>query len=63
MTKTIKICDKCNKEVDWLYKVPHILIKGLNLAVEEGNRAELCKDCMWKLIKIINNFHRDEEDE
>jgi hypothetical protein len=50
-------------EVDQLYKVPHILIKGLNLAVEEGNKAELCKDCMWKLIKIINNFHKDGEDE
>lgn len=58
MTKTIKICDKCNKEVEWLYPVPQIWIEGLNLTIKEGHKAELCKDCMHNLIDIINKFHK-----
>lgn len=58
MTKTIKVCDKCNKEVEWLYKVPRIFIEGLNLTIKEGNKAELCENCMRNLIAMIDNFHK-----
>ena len=58
MTKTIKICDKCKKEAKWLYSVPEIWIDGYNLKVREGNKAELCKDCMRNLIDIIDTFHK-----
>jgi hypothetical protein len=58
MTKTIKICDKCNKEVEWLYPVPTIWIEGLNLTIKEGHKVELCKDCMRDLINIIDKFHK-----
>jgi hypothetical protein len=61
MTKTIKICDKCNKEVRWLYHVPRIQIVGYTLEISEGNRAELCETCMHKLINIIDEFHKTEE--
>lgn len=61
MTKTIRICDKCNKEVEWLYKVPDISIEGLNLKVSEGNKTELCKGCMCELINTIRKFHKGEE--
>ena len=57
MTKTIKTCDRCGKEVSWLYKVPCIWIEGLNLTVKEGNRAELCEKCMRDLIHVIDRFH------
>lgn len=58
MTKTIKICDKCNKEVGWLYPVPNICIEGYTLTIREGHKAELCKDCMRDLINIIDKFHK-----
>lgn len=58
MTKTIKICDKCNKEVEWLYPVPTIWIEGYNLTIREGHKAELCKGCMHDLINIIDKFHK-----
>ena len=58
MTKTIKICDKCNKEVEWLYLVPQIWIEGYNLMIREGHKAELCEVCMHNLIDIINEFHK-----
>lgn len=59
MTKTTKICDKCDKEVAWLYKVPRIWIDGLTLTIKEGNKAELCKECMQDLINVIDKFHKD----
>ena len=58
MTKTIKVCDKCNKEVKWLYPVPQIYIEGLNLAVREGHKVELCEKCTHKLIDTIDKFHK-----
>lgn len=61
MTKTLKICDKCNKEVDWLYHVPRIWIEGYDLKIREGNRTELCEDCMRNLIDIIDEFHEEEK--
>jgi hypothetical protein len=65
MTKTIKICDKCNKEVEWLYKVPHICVMGLNLKVDNEplrNATELCKDCMQQLIDIIETFPTNKDE-
>ena len=58
MTKTIKICDKCNKEAEWLYSVPQIWIEGYNLTIREGHKAELCEGCMRNLINIIDKFHK-----
>ena len=66
MTKTIKICDKCNKEVEWLYKVPHIRVMGLNLKVDTdslGNATELCEDCMQQLIDMIDTFHTHKDED
>lgn len=58
MTKRIKICDKCNKEVNWLYNAPKIWIEGYNLMMVEGNKVELCENCMRDLINIIDSFYK-----
>ena len=51
MTKTIKICDVCKEEVNWLYNVPSINIEGYTLTVGEGNKIELCEKCTREWIK------------
>ena len=53
MTKTIKICDVCKKEVDWLYEIPRINIQGLTVVIEQGHETELCEDCMRDWLKYI----------
>lgn len=60
MTKTIKVCDKCNKEVKWVYPVPQIQIAGYTLTIREGHKAELCENCMNNLIDVIRSFHKTE---
>ena len=52
MTKTIKICDLCEKEVDWLYKIPWIYIEGYTIDAREGEK-ELCKNCTEKWLDYI----------
>ena len=59
MTKTIYVCDKCKKEVDWLYKVPWVHIAGLSVEVGKSN-VELCRECMTKLCRFIRIYHTTE---
>ena len=56
MTKTIYVCDKCKKEVDWLYKVPWVRVDGLSVEVDPGC-IELCRDCMVNLCRLIRIYH------
>lgn len=56
MTKTIKICDKCGKEVKWLYTFPIMRIKGLTLNVDNNARHEMCLDCANDFIDKYNNY-------
>lgn len=56
MTKTIKICDKCGAEVDWLYEFPRMHIKGLRLEVEEYGKFDLCKECAEKFVDMYNFY-------
>ena len=51
MTKMIKICDRCKKEVDWLYSFPMLNIAGLVL--EQPTQSELCSKCVRDIINII----------
>jgi hypothetical protein len=56
MTKTIKICDKCGAEVDWLYKFPLIRRVGLNTELREHARHEMCEKCADEFIEKYNNY-------
>lgn len=55
MTKTIKICDLCGKEVDWLYKIPRIYIEGYTITVEDERGKELCESCAQKWMDYIQS--------
>ena len=59
MTKWTHICDKCRKEVDWLYEIPYYHIDGKVINVIIGRDQELCKECAQSLIKTINNFSKE----
>ena len=58
MKKTIKICDCCKSETDWLYDfyVPYIC--GLTLESNNNHKYELCKDCMNHVISVIHETLR-----
>lgn len=56
MTKTIKICDKCGAEVDWLYSFPLMRIEGLNLHINQYAHHELCKECAEEFIHMYNQY-------
>lgn len=56
MTKTIKICDKCGKEVNWLYTFPLMHIKGLNLDVDNYAHHEMCKECSNEFLEMYNHY-------
>lgn len=57
MTKIIKICDKCGKEVKWLYEIPEFRIEGLNINIYNGSQ-ELCEHCARKLVEMIKNYDK-----
>lgn len=59
MTKIIKICDRCKKEVDWLYTLPRIVIAGLKVETYEG-KTELCEKCARNCIGIMESYQRGE---
>jgi hypothetical protein len=59
MKKTICICDRCKKEVDWLYKMPRLRVEGLNINIYDGE-VELCEKCARNLIAIKEEFERGE---
>ena len=59
MRKTINICDRCGREVKWLYSMPVIKIEGYNMEVYycgEGcdDLPELCENCARKAISVFN---------
>lgn len=56
MTKTIKICDKCGKEVGWLYTFPLLSIKGLNIQCNNYVQHELCKECAEDFIEKYDKY-------
>lgn len=58
MTKTIKVCDKCNKEVKWLYKFPSIRKEGLTIHVDDG-KMELCESCLDNLLDKIRKYTKE----
>ena len=55
MKKTIYICDRCKEEVDWLYKVPRLVIEGLDINIY-NSKVELCEKCARQLIAIKEDF-------
>lgn len=58
MTKWIHICDKCKKEVDWLYEIPFYHIDGKVINAKVSNQ-ELCKKCAQELVDTINNYSKE----
>lgn len=59
MKKTIYICDRCKKEVDWVYQVPRLRVEGLNINIYDG-KVELCEKCARNLIAIKEEYERGE---
>lgn len=59
MKKVIYVCDRCKKEVDWVYEMPRLIVEGLNIGVYNG-RTELCEKCARGLIAIKEEFERGE---
>ena len=45
MKKTIYICDRCGKEVSWVYSMPKMMLEGLKINLYNDPDNELCKDC------------------
>lgn len=58
MTKVTKICDRCGRETDWLYKIPTFSIDGLVFTVRNDTNYELCRDCLKNLCDYINRYNR-----
>lgn len=56
MTKKIYICDKCQKEVPYLYYMKYELVGSSTLKYKEKT---LCFDCMEKLSIIISKYLND----
>lgn len=59
MTKTIKICDKCGREVNWLFEFHHVEIKGLRIELREYDKHDLCKECAEKFVDMYNNYAKN----
>ena len=59
MRKVIYICDRCKKEVDWVYQIPRLVVEGLSINIHDG-KAELCEKCARNLIGIKEEFERGE---
>lgn len=59
MTKVIHTCDRCKKEVDWVYEFPKLLVQGNAINVYEG-KAELCKECAQGCIDLIKKYEKGE---
>jgi hypothetical protein len=59
MTKTIKICDRCKKEVDWLYKIGRYHINGFNIEILPNNPQEICESCAREFVDLVNNFYKN----
>lgn len=59
MVKTIYVCDKCEKEVGRLYPYPKLSIDGFRLEIELKENS-LCRDCLGKLIKMIDDYGKED---
>ena len=53
MTRTLKICDACKREVGWLYDMPRLIVDGNNINFYNSER-ELCNECARKAIRAYN---------
>lgn len=61
MTKTIKICDKCGKECDWLYRMPIMNVKGYKIELSDNIPSgkamnEFCESCTRDFICRYNDM-------
>ena len=50
MKKTIYVCDRCGKVVDWCYSMPRLILEGLKISLYNDPKSELCKDCSEYVI-------------
>ena len=50
MKKTIYVCDRCGKEVDWVYSMPRLILEGLKISLYNDPKSELCKGCAEYVI-------------
>lgn len=56
MRITKKYCDKCKREVGWLYNIPLFRIENLTIA-ENSEKLELCETCAKCFVFLTNNFN------
>lgn len=62
MVKTIYICDKCKREDVRLCPYPKLSMFGFDIEVKLKEDS-LCRDCLKKLIKMIDDYGKEEENE
>lgn len=55
MTKTLRICDRCKKEVSHLYDMPRLICEGLSINVYPS-KVELCEVCAKQACAEFNTF-------
>lgn len=55
MTKTIRICDRCGKEVSHLYDMPVLFCNEFHIASRSGT-VEFCEECAKQACDNFNNF-------
>lgn len=61
MKKVIKVCDRCKKNVNWLYDIPIYYIIGYKYEIRNPNEHyELCEDCTKELNDRIQKFSKGE---
>lgn len=62
MRRQVKICDRCGKEVDYLYCFPKEYgLYNLNLIRKERKgEAEYCIECAKNLLTKLNNILKGE---
>lgn len=61
MIKTINICDRCEREVICLHKIPMFEPHSeMGWSEIEKRDVELCTVCATKYVNLIRNFMRRE---
>lgn len=56
MKKTLLFCDRCKREVDWLYEYIPVGLDGLTINLRPNLKVEICKDCLKTMLDMEQEF-------